>query len=219
MDDVVKHGQRDRTLEFVTLDSEHNLRTLWANTRCAEVCEAEELWQAAEPHEKAAREQAGTSLDDTLHDNMAERFWRKRPDGVALDHEKKMCYLIEFKRTGDRWPDYRQRAEQRAERQYSSLAQGLSQAGQSRGWAVQQIIFVGGMCGSVDVKQFNSNMAALQVAPNHWADIRNRHAQKLLDVSERVLRSYYSYKYGSNKNVCAQALNLGPEHIGQDVYV
>ena len=219
MDDVVKHGQRDRTLEFVTLDSEHNLRTLWANTRCAEVCEAEELWQAAEPHEKAAREQAGISFDDTLHDNMAERFWRKRPDGVALDHEKKVCYLIEFKRTGDRWPDYRQRAEQRAERQYSSLVQGLSQAGQSRGWAVQQIILVGGICGSVDAEKFNSNMAALQVAPNHWADIRNRHAQKLLEVSERVLRSYYSCKYGNNKNGCAQATNLGPEHIGQDVYV
>ena len=221
MDDVIKHGKRDRALEFVTLDSEHTLRTLWANTRCAEVCDAEALWQAAEPYERAAREQEDIGSDTTMNEDMAEHFWRKRPDGVALDHESKVCYLIQFKRTGDRWPDYRQRAEKRAEheRQYSSLVQGLNQAGQSRGWAVQQVIFVGGMCGSVDASKFNSNMGALQVAPNHWVDIRNRHAQKLLEVSERVLRSYYSCKYGTIRSACAQGSNLGPEHVGQDVYV
>ena len=73
------------------------------------------------------------------------------------------------------------------------------------------------MCGSVDASKFNSNMAALQVAPNHWADIRNRHAQKSLEVSGRVLRSYYSRKYGNIKIAGAQDLNLGPEHVGQDV--
>ncbi len=48
-----------------------------------------------------------------------------------------------------------------APEQYTSLLTGLHAVGQVKGWKVQQLVFVGGTCGSVHVESFNKNMKAL----------------------------------------------------------
>jgi hypothetical protein len=44
--------------------------------------------------------------------------------------------------------------------------------GQVKGWKVQQIVFVGGTCGSVHVESFNKNMKAFRVLESQWDPIR-----------------------------------------------
>ncbi len=61
-----------------------------------------------------------------------------------------------------RWPR-REEATKVAQKQYSSLLEGLRAVGQVKGWQTQQIVFVGGTCGSVHVESFNKNMKALGV--------------------------------------------------------
>ena len=67
-----------------------------------------------------------------------------------MDKSGKKCFPIEFKRTQDCRHTYHERATDRAEEQYRSLLVGLQAIGERKGWQVQQLVFVGGTCGSVE---------------------------------------------------------------------
>jgi hypothetical protein len=78
-----------------------------------------------------------------------------------LDRAIKEFLAIEFKRTKDARSSYVERATAVAQEQYKSLLTGLQAVGQVKGRKVQQIVFVGGTCGSIHVESFNRNMKAL----------------------------------------------------------
>jgi hypothetical protein len=86
-----------------------------------------------------------------------ERFWRRRLDGTGLETATKEFLAIEFKRTQDARSNYVERATAVAQEQNKSLLTGLQAVGQVKGWKVQQIVFVGGTCGSIHVESFNRN--------------------------------------------------------------
>jgi hypothetical protein len=92
-----------------------------------------------------------------------ERFWRRRLDGIGLDTATQEFLAIEFKRTQDARYNYVESATAVAQEQYKSLLADLQAVGQVKGWKVQQIVFVGGTCGSIYVESFNRNMKALGV--------------------------------------------------------
>jgi hypothetical protein len=68
---------------------------------------------------------------------------------------------------------------------YSSLLEGLRAVGQVKGWQTQQIVFVGGTCGSVHVESFNTNMKALGVLESKWNPIRQKLVRRLLEEQEK----------------------------------
>ena len=72
---------------------------------------------------------------------------------------------------------------------YKSLLMGLQAICQNKGWKVQQLVFVGGTCGSVHVESFNSNMKALGVLESKWDLIRRKLVRRLLEEQDKVLRS------------------------------
>ena len=93
-------------------------------------------------------------------------FGRRRPDSVAIEWTSKTLYILEFKRTSDQRQDYRERGECRARDQHDVLVKSLETVakeaeGESAGWTVKLIIFVGGTCGSVNVQTFNRNLKEL----------------------------------------------------------
>ena len=96
------------------------------------------------------------------------RFWRRRLDGIGLDTINKEL-----------------------------LATGLHAVGQIKGWKVQQLVFVGGTCGSVHVESFNKNMKALGVLESKWDLIRQKLVRRLLEEQDKVLRSYFAQKGGA----------------------
>ena len=71
-------------------------------------------------------------------------IWARKLDGAAIDKEKKIRYVLEFKRTTDQREEYEEGARVRAERQYEDLVQGLLRVGrkQGQGWTEKQITFV-----------------------------------------------------------------------------
>jgi hypothetical protein len=106
---------------------------------------------------------------------------------------------IEFKRTQDvrTCCNYVERATAVAQEQYKSLLTGLQAVVQVKGWKVQQIVFVGGTCGSIHVESFNRNMKALGVLESKWDPIRKKLVRRLLEEQDKVLRSYFAQKGGT----------------------
>ena len=74
-----------------------------------------------------------------------------------------------------------------AQKQYKSLLTGLQAVGQVKGWKVQQIVFVGGTCGSLHVESFNRNVKALGVRESKWDPIRKKLGRRLLEEQDKVV--------------------------------
>ena len=117
-----------------------------------------------------AAEEAKTPLEvrkqGAEHDEeegLKRRFWDKRPDGMVMDKEDKIWYVIEFKRAFERYGGAQEKARQKAERQHDKLVLGLTAALNDSTWRVILVVFVGGMCGSVEEKAFNENMELMGV--------------------------------------------------------
>ena len=106
-----------------------------------------------------------------------------------------------------------------AQAQYSSLLEGLRAVGQVKGWQTQQIVFVGGTCGSVHVKSFNKNIKALGVLESKWNPIRQKLVRRLLEEQDKVLRSYFAQKGGTRGQRGQGTHDKGREHVKWDMYV
>ena len=141
---------------------------------------------------------------------------------MVLDKEAKVCYVLEFKRVLERrWGD-QEKGRQRASQQHGNLVRGLSKALEGSAWRVTLIVFVGGMCGSVEEKAFNANMELLAgVIESERNTIRKRHVWKLLEEQDRVLRSYYAQREGFDRGSqgTQRQTELGREHVGHGVYI
>ena len=125
---------------------------------------------------------------------------------------------IEFKRTRDARSNYVERATAVAQEQYTSLLTGLQAVGQVKGWKVQQIVFVGGTCGSVHVESFNKNMKSLGVLESQWDPICKKLVRRLLEEQDKVLRSYFAQKGGARSQGGEGTHDKGREHVKWDMY-
>ena len=94
---------------------------------------------------------------------------------------------------------------------------GLQAVGQVKGWQTQQIVFVGGACGSVHVESFNKNMKALGVLESKWDPIRQKLVRRLLEEQDKVLRSYFAQKGRGQRGEGTHG--KGREHVKWDMYV
>ena len=222
MSDIQEAGKKKSSLKLLTPESEHTISTLWEQDGCDKICSKEELWQASQAFEMAIPMKEGDEEVSATESQYEERFWRRRLDGIALDTVNKKCYLIEFKRTGDRRHSYEARAMDVARKQYESLMGGLRAIGKQEGWEIDQLVFVGGTCGSVKVESFNMNLKLLEVPEGRWDRLRQRMARRLLEAQDTVLRAYFAQKYGQI-TVCGDegsraAKPRGLAHLGLEVY-
>jgi hypothetical protein len=73
----------------------------------------------------------------------------RRPDSVAIDWTNKTLCVLEFNCTSDQRQDYREHGESRVRAQHNVLIKSLEKVageaeGESAGWKVKLLIFVGG---------------------------------------------------------------------------
>jgi len=87
-------------------------------------------------------------------------------------HGTKEFLAIESKRTQGARSNYVERATAAAQEQHQNLLTGLQAVGKVKGWKVQQIVFVDGTCGSINVESFHRNMKALGFLESKWDPIR-----------------------------------------------
>ena len=154
-------------MQLLTVETESSLGTLWDQEQCTQLCSKDELWEAAKEEEMKIPWREANEESPVSEEQYQERFWRRRLDGIGLDTVNKEFLAIEFKRTRDARSNYVEKATAVAQEQYTSLLTDLQAVSQVKGWKVQQIVFVGGTCGSVHVGSFNKNMS-------HWGSLRVR---------------------------------------------
>jgi hypothetical protein len=147
-----------------------------------------------------------------------ERADNPKLDGIGLDMIKKELLTIEFKRTRDARSNYVEKTIAVAQEQYTSLLTGLQEVGQVKGWKVQQLVFVGGTCGSVHVESFNENMKALGVLESKWDLVRQKPVRRLLEEQDKVLRAYFAQKGGARSQRGTGIQGKGREHVKWDMY-
>jgi hypothetical protein len=163
LQEVNVHGKADRHMKLLTIETESRLGTLWDQEECNQFCSKEELREAARDEEMKIPWRTSNEGPPVQEEQYQERFRRRRLDGIGLDTATKVFLAIEFKRTQDARNNYVESATAVAQEQYKSLLAGLQAVGQVKGWKVQQIVFVGGTCGSIHVESFNRKVKALGV--------------------------------------------------------
>ena len=149
LQEVDVHGKADRHMKLLTIETESRLGKLWDQEQCTQFCSKDELWEAAKEEEMKIPWKDAKEGSPVPEEQYQERFWRRRLDGIGLDTINKELLAIEFKRTRDARSNYVEKAMAVAQEQCTSLLTGLQAVGQVKGWKVQQLVFVGGTCGSV----------------------------------------------------------------------
>jgi hypothetical protein len=81
----------------------------------------------------------------------------------------------------------------------------------------QQIVFVGGTCGSVHVESFNKNMKALGVLESKLNPIRQKLVRHLLEEQDKVLRSHFAQKGGAQGQRGKGIHSKGRERVKWDM--
>jgi len=90
-------------LKFVMLDKGSNMSTLWRREELLRICSQEELAEKAQDIEVTipVKESQETQYNLDPGSFFVNRFWGRRPEGVAINEALKMVYILEFKRSTD----------------------------------------------------------------------------------------------------------------------
>jgi len=87
------------------------------------------------------------------------RFWGRRPGGIAINEALKIVYILEFKRSTDRYEGFPQVKEAEANEQHKSIIGALKAAALE--WKFEQINFVVGNRRSVVQSDFYTKLKKL----------------------------------------------------------
>ena len=117
---------------------------------------------------------------------------RRRFDLVAMNLEKKSLFILEFKRTSDLDPRYREEALARAEQQYTDEIEGLRQV-LPEDWKVIPVHIIAGST-SVNEVAWNAAMKALGVPAKKWKAFREHLMHTLLNELDKILRSFWTLR-------------------------
>jgi len=90
--------------KFVTLDKESNMSTLWRREEFVRICSKEELAEKAQDIEVtiSIKKSQETRYNFDPGSFFVNRFWGKRPDGVAINKALRIVYILEFEQATDR---------------------------------------------------------------------------------------------------------------------
>jgi len=132
--DIMHAEQKPKSkLKFVTLNKESNMSTLWRREEFLRICGKESLEEKAQNIEMTIpvknSQEARYNLDagsffDTL-------FWGRRPDGVTMNEDMQIVYILGFKRSSDRDEGFLAEANE----QHESITGALKAAAPKREFA------------------------------------------------------------------------------------
>jgi len=182
-------------MKFITIHKEMSFKTLISHEDFIRELELdgephdflEEIWNEARDEEMSREltEEEKASSQPLLEHHFEDRFWKRRPDGFAVNGKDKKVFVLEFTRPDDSWDDFNTRTEERKNERYRSFVSALSSwlnsrpASEENGtWRVEQINFTTGVRGSIDEVAFSKNLAKLLVPANKVKAIRERQARR-----------------------------------------
>ena len=148
-------------LKFVTVDKESNMSTLWRREEFLRICSKEGLVEKAQDIEATVpvkkSQDARYNLDPgSFFEN---RFWGRRPDGVAINEALQIVYILDSKRSTGRDEGFLEVKEAESNERHKSIIGALRAAAPT--WKFEQINFVVGNCGSVVGSNFCTKLEKL----------------------------------------------------------
>jgi len=150
-------------LKYVTLDKESNMSTLWRREEFLRVCSEEDLAEKAQAIEMiipvGKSQVARYNFDPASF--FVNRFWGRRPDGVAINEALRIVNTLEFNRSKERDEGFLEVKEAEANQQHKSIIGAFREAAPK--WEFDQIDFVVGNRGSVVESDFYTKLKKLDV--------------------------------------------------------
>ena len=115
IDAIIKHRKKKSKIVFIKEDTDVSFKTAWEASTLHQVCTVEQVEQVGmQAHQKLnSNEELGRNQEEVD----IGKFWRQRPERTAINHDKRIIYIIEFKRTLDLRPSFQVKAEARANQQ------------------------------------------------------------------------------------------------------
>jgi hypothetical protein len=127
-----------------------------------------------------------------------ERFWRLRPDGIAVlppvGNKTGVFCMLEHKRMSDVCDQYITRTKHTEENQYVSLHSAISTVIQSQDWKVEQISFITG-ARSVNKQDLTKNLKFFNVPGSSIQSIYSKIVMRVFDVYVNILKCMYNTKF------------------------
>ncbi len=222
---------------FPSENGELTLGHLWSDNKMDEICTKDTLWETARTSEL---QNPLTPTDEEIYkitqDPRAQReieakkrFFRTRPDGIAHHNENRIWYLMEFKRTSDVLPDYLERKDKMASKQYENFMNILRKA-KKTGWTSDQLNFIVGSK-SINENVMDTNLERLGINQKNKKKIKAETTKTNIHSLLNILKVYYvnthqdslkSTMYEGTDTIqltidTRQALGKRPPHANQDV--
>jgi len=117
-------------LKFVTLDKESNMSTMWRREEFLRICSKKDLTEKAQDIEVTipVKKSQEARYNPDPGSFFVNRFWGRRPDGVAINEALKIGYIVEFKRSTDRDEGFLEVKDAEANQQHKSIIGALKAA-------------------------------------------------------------------------------------------
>jgi hypothetical protein len=150
-------------------------------------------------------------------------------DGIAHHNENKIWYLMEFKRTSDVVPDYLERKDKMASKQYENFMNILRKS-KKPGWTSDQLNFIVGSK-TINENAMDTNLDRLGINQKNKKKIKAATAKSNIHSLLNILKAYYTNTHqdspkpttseGTDKLQLVidtrQALGKRPPHTNRDV--
>jgi len=204
-----------RKLKFITLDKESNMSTLWRREEFLRICCKEELAEKAQDIEVTIpvkkSQETWYNLDPGSF--FVNRFWGRRPDGVAINVALKIVYILELKLSTDRDEGFLEVKDAAANEQHKSNIGALKAAAPE--WEFAQSNFVVGNRGSVVESDFYTKLKKLDVQEGKKDKLFADHVTQVCEAHNRVIVSFLQQVQGGTRPTTEGSR----ENIGHNVHV
>ena len=141
------------------------------------------------------------------------RFWGRRPDGVAINEALQIVYILKFKRSTDKDEGLLEVKETLANEQHKSIISVLKAAAPK--WDFEQINFVVGNRGSVVESDFYTKLKKLDVKEGKKDKFFADHMTQVCEAHNRVIVSFLQQVQGGARPTTEGSR----ENIGHNVHV
>jgi len=198
--DYMHAAQKPKSkLKFVTLDKESNMSTLWRREEFLRICSKEELAEKAQDIEVTTlvkkSQEARYNLDPESFS--VNRFWGRRPDGVAINEALQIVYIFKFKRSTDRDKGFLEVKAAEANEQHRSIIGAFKAAAPE--WAFEQINFVVGNRGSVVESDVYTKLKKLDIQEGKKDKLFADHVTLVCKAHNRVIVSFLQQVQGGTR--------------------
>jgi len=175
------------------------MSTLWRREEFLRTCSKEELAEKAKDIEVTipVKKSQETRYNLDPGSFFVNRFWGRRPDGVATKEALKIVYILEFERSKDRDEGFLEVKDAEANKQHKGIIGALK--AEAPVWDSEQINFVVGNRGSVVGSDFYTKLKKLDIQEGKKDKLFADHVTQVCEAHNRVIVSFLQQVQGGTR--------------------